>query len=100
MLEDIQQTNSSLALILHSMDDFSVGRPLLVVLAPRHYAPGATQQRFTMVCKHTGRGAEKLQLLFLFSCKVCEWRASFVWFNAFNKNYFLCNLYKLFCGMQ
>lgn len=38
-------------------------------------------------------------LLFLFSCKVCEWRASFVWFNAFNKNYFLCNLYKLFCGM-
>lgn len=62
VLVDIQQTNSSLALILHSMDGFSLGCPFLVVLSSRHYALGATQQGFTMVRKHTGQGAEKLQL--------------------------------------
>lgn len=44
------------------MDGFSLGCPFLVVLSSRHYALGATQQSFTMVRKHTGQGAEKLQL--------------------------------------
>lgn len=76
---------------------------LPAVRASWHYAPGAIQQRFIMVHKHTRPGRRKASTSFYFCPhvkSVKEGQPLLFGLTPFNRNYFLCNSYQLLCVVQ